>query len=56
MHGSCMRKTYIFLLLTVLMLPSLGLSRSVTKMFNFFKFGLIILHVMGVSIKMDWGA
>jgi len=35
MHGACMRKTYIFLLLTVLMLPSLGLSRSADKMFDY---------------------
>jgi len=35
MHGACMRKTYIFLLLTVLILPSLGLSRSVDDTFYF---------------------
>jgi len=35
MHGACMRKTYIFLLLTILILPSVGLSRSVAETFDF---------------------
>ena len=45
MHLACMRKTYIFLLLTVLILPSLGLSRSVAEtsgfLSHFARFSLI---------------